>query len=135
MVYKIITRFILALTVGAALLCAPVKADECTTVDRFASDFAKEGITFLGSTSSSTKRMAKVLNDNKEAAGQPATEISLFLFGPINSKDGPEVIAATVDKAGCVNMDSVVILTLGQFISFMKRSMSTSQDIIPLNGA
>ena len=135
MAYKIITQFILALTVGAALLCAPVKADECTTVDRFASDFAKEGVVFLGSTSSSTKRMAKVLNDNKEAAGQPTTEISLFLFGPVNGKNGPGVIAATVDKAGCVNMDSVVILTLGQFIAFMKKSMSTSRDIIPLNGA
>ena len=131
MAVKIIALLILAVCLHFTV----AEASECVSVDSFASDFAKEGVPLLGSKAAATKRMAKVLNDNKAAAGYPVTEISLFLFGPVTGQNGSMVVAATVDKAGCVNVDSVVMLTIDQFISFMSKSMSTSQDIIPLNGA
>lgn len=135
MALQVIIKTIIAATVGVALLCAPVKADVCITVDSFTEEFAKEGIRFRGSTAAATKRMAERFNANRATNGQPAAEISIFLFGPVMGTSGPAVIAAAVGKDGCIITKTVIILTVEQFEEFMKSSVAEPKDLIPLDGA
>lgn len=134
---QIITmKTILVAVLGLFLFCAVAKADECISVDSFVTEFAKEGIAFRGSTAAATEKLSKVFNENRATAGSPKVEVSLFLFGPVKNTAGDVVVvAAAVDKNGCVMPKTVGILTLREFSTFATRAGITPKDLIPMDGA
>ena len=122
--------------VAFMLHSSPVRADECISVDSFVTEFAKEGIAFRGSTAAATEKLSKVFNENRATAGSPKVEVSLFLFGPVKNTAGDiVVVAAAVDKNGCVMPKTVGILTLREFSTFATRAGITPKDLIPMDGA
>lgn len=129
-------KLILAAVLSLFLYCTVAKADECIPVDRFASEFAKEGIYLRGSKAAATEKMAALFNANREARGQPKAEISIFLFGfVITEANGPVVIAAAADKNGCIISKTVVVMTARQWVDFTTRAGVTIDDFVPLDGA
>lgn len=132
MAIKIITSLILAIFLQITV----VKADECITLDSFSSAFAKEGIVFRGSNSAATKKLAALFNKNREARGQPAAQISIFLSGLVATTDGePGVLVAVIDKDGCLIQKSVAILTVRQWVEFITIAGVEPKDFIQLDGA
>ena len=132
MAIKIITSLILAIFLQITV----VKADECITLDSFSSAFAKEGIVFRGSNSAATKKLAALFNKNREARGQPAAQISIFLSGLIATTDGnPGVLVAVVGKDGCLIQRSVAVLTIRQWVDFLTIAGVEPKDFIQLDGA
>ena len=132
MAIKIITSLILAIFLQITV----VKADECITLDSFSSAFAKEGIVFRGSNSAATKKLAALFNKNREARGQPAAQISIFLSGFVATTDGePGVLVAVIDKDGCLIQKSVAILTVRQWVEFITIAGVEPKDFIQLDGA
>ena len=132
MAIKIITSLILAIFFQITV----VKADECITLDSFSSEFAKEGVVFRGSNSAATKKLAALFNKNREARGQPAAQISIFLSGFIATTDGnPGVLVAVVDKDGCLIQRSVTVLTVRQWAEFITIAGVAPKDFIQLDGA
>ena len=132
MAIKIITSLILAIFFQITV----VKADECITLDSFSSEFAKEGIVFRGSNSAATKKLAALFNKNREARGQPAAQISIFLSGFVATSDGePGVLVAVIDKDGCLIQKSVAILTVRQWAEFITIAGVSPKDFIQLDGA
>lgn len=132
MAIKIITSLILAIFLQITV----VKADECITLDSFSSEFAKEGIVFRGSNSAATKKLAALFNKNREARGQPAAQISIFLSGLIATTDGnPGVLVAVVGKDGCLIQRSVAVLTIRQWVDFLTIAGVEPKDFIQLDGA
>jgi len=113
-----------------------VKADECITLDSFSSEFAKEGIVFRGSNSAATEKRAALFNKNREARGQPATQISIFLSGFVATTGAePGVLVAVIDKNGCLIQKSVAILTIRQWAEFLTIAGVAPKDFIQLDGA
>jgi hypothetical protein len=132
MAIKIITSLILAIFFQITV----VKADECITLDSFSSEFAKEGIVFRGSNSAATEKLAALFNKNREARGQPAAQISIFLSGFVGTTDGnPGVLVAVVDKDGCLIQRSVAVLTVRQWAEFITIAGVSPKDFIQLDGA
>ena len=129
-------KVILSLLVAIFFQITVVKADECITLDSFSSEFAKEGIVFRGSNSAATKKLAALFNKNREARGQPAAQISIFLSGLIAKTDGnPGVLVAVIDKNGCLIQKSVAILTVRQWVEFITIAGVEPKDFIQLDGA
>lgn len=129
-------KSILIAAVGLFLLCAPVKADECITVDKFNSAFSSEGVKLLGSTSAATQKLAKLFNSNREANGQPKTSVSIFIFGlVVDETGGPAILAAVFDGDGCVIRKSVIVFPIQFWIGFLDRAGVTIKDFVPLDGA
>lgn len=129
-------KVILSLLVAIFFQITVVKADECITLDSFSSEFAKEGIVFRGSNSAATKKLAALFNKNREARGQPAAQISIFLSGLIATTDGnPGVLVAVIDKNGCLIQKSVAILTVRQWVEFITIAGVEPKDFIQLDGA
>lgn len=132
MAIKIITSLIIAIFFQITV----VKADECITLDSFSSEFAKEGIVFRGSNSAATKKLAALFNKNREARGQPAAQISIFLSGFVATTDGdPGILVAVIDKNGCLIQKSVAILTVRQWAEFLTIAGVAPKDFIQLDGA
>ena len=122
--------------VGLFLLCAPVKADECISVDSFASELSKKGITLIGSKSAATVKLAKTFNENRATNGQPPAEISIFLLGLVVSPDGtPQILAAIADKQGCIIPKSVVVMPVRYLVGLLERAGVSIDEFIPLDGA
>lgn len=129
-------KVILSLLVAIFFQITVVKADECITLDSFSSEFAKEGIVFRGSNSAATKKLAALFNKNREARGQPAAQISIFLSGLIATTDGnPGVLVAVVGKDGCLIQRSVAVLTIRQWVEFITIAGVEPKDFIQLDGA
>lgn len=128
-------KSILAAVLALFLYCSTAQADECVTVDSFTSAFAKEGIPLLGSKHAATERMAKVFNDNRAASGQPKAEISIFILGLVETKDGKRILAAIADENGCIVRDSIAVLPIRSWVEFMHKSGVTIDDFIPFDGA
>jgi hypothetical protein len=129
-------KIILSILVAIFFQITVVKADECVTLDSFSSEFAKEGVVFRGSNSSATKKLAALFNKNREARGQPAAQISIFLSGLVGTTDGePGVLVAVVDKGGCLIQRSVAILTVRQWAEFITIAGVEPKDFIQLDGA
>ena len=120
---------------GLFLSCAVAKADECISVDKFSSTFASEGISLLGSKAAATRKMEKVFNENRARNGQPAARISLFLLGPLMTKEGPAALAAIVDDKGCIVTGSVTVLPVRVVVDFFNAAGVTIHDFVPLDGA
>jgi len=132
MAIKIITSLIVAIFFQITV----VKADECITLDSFSSEFAKEGIVFRGSNSAATEKLAALFNKNREARGQPAAQISIFLSGFVATTDGdPGVLVAIIDKNGCLIQKSVAVLTVRQWAEFLTIAGVAPKDFIQLDGA
>ena len=132
MAIKIIASLILAIFFQITV----VKADECITLDSFSSAFAKEGIVFRGSNSAATKKLAALFNKNREARGQPAAQISIFLSGFVATTDGePGVLVAVIAKDGCLIQKSVAVLTVRQWAEFITIAGVAPKDFIQLDGA
>ena len=131
----IIMKSILAAVLAVFLYCSTAQADECVTVDSFTSAFAKEGIPLLGSKSAATERMAKVFNDNRAKSGQPKAEISIFILGLVDTKDGKQVLAAIADKNGCIVRQSIAVFPIRNWVEFMQSAGVTIDDFIPFDGA
>ena len=132
MAIKIIASLILAIFFQITV----VKADECITLDSFSSEFAKEGIVFRGSNSAATKKLAALFNKNREARGQPAAQISIFLSGFVATTDGePGVLVAVIAKDGCLIQKSVAVLTVRQWAEFITIAGVSPKDFIQLDGA
>jgi hypothetical protein len=129
-------KIILSLLVAIFFQITVVKADDCVTLDSFSSEFAKEGVVFRGSNSAATKKLAALFNKNREARGQPAVQISIFLSGFVATTDGePGVLVAVVDKDGCLIQKSVAILTVRQWVDFLTIAGVEPKDFIQLDGA
>jgi hypothetical protein len=129
-------QVIISLLVAIFFQITVVKADECITLDSFSSEFAKEGIVFRGSNSAATKKLAALFNKNREARGQPAAQISIFLSGFVGTTDGnPGVLVAVVDKDGCLIQRSVAVLTVRQWAEFLTIAGVSPKDFIQLDGA
>jgi hypothetical protein len=129
-------KIILSLLVAIFFQITMVKADECITLDSFSSEFAKEGVIFRGSNSAATKKLAALFNKNREARGQPAAQISIFLSGLIATTDGnPGVLVAVIAKDGCLIQKSVAILTVRQWVEFITIAGVEPKDFIQLDGA
>jgi hypothetical protein len=129
-------KIILSLLVAIFFQITMVKADECITLDSFSSEFAKEGVVFRGSNSAATKKLAALFNKNREARGQPAAQISIFLSGLIATTDGnPGVLVAVIAKDGCLIQKSVAILTVRQWVEFITIAGVEPKDFIQLDGA
>jgi len=129
-------QVIISLLVAIFFQITVVKADECITLDSFSSEFAKEGIVFRGSNSAATKKLAALFNKNREARGQPAAQISIFLSGFVGTTDGnPGVLVAVVDKDGCLIQRSVAVLTVRQWAEFITIAGVSPKDFIQLDGA
>ncbi len=130
------TKIILSILVAIFFQITVVKADDCITLDSFSSEFAKEGIVFRGSNSAATERLAALFNKNREARGQPAAQISIFLSGFVATTDGePGVLVAIIDKNGCLIQKSVAILTVRQWAEFLTIAGAAPKDFIQLDGA
>lgn len=120
--------------VALMLQVSTVKANECVTVDRFAAGLSKEGIALRGSTAAATEKLAELFNQNRAARGQPAAEISIFLFGLVTAESGSQaVLAAIADKNGCVVPKSVTLLSFRQLAEFFKIAGVSINEIIPLD--
>jgi len=129
-------QVIISLLVAIFFQITVVKADECITLDSFSSEFAKEGIVFRGSNSAATEKLAALFNKNREARGQPAAQISIFLSGFVATTDGePGVLVAVIDKNGCLIQKSVAILTVRQWAEFLTIAGVAPKDFIQLDGA
>ena len=129
-------KIILSLLVAIFFQITMVKADECITLDSFSSEFAKEGVIFRGSNSAATKKLAALFNKNREARGQPAAQISIFLSGLIATTDGePGVLVAIIGKDGCLIQKSVAILTIRQWVDSLNIAGVEPKDFIQLDGA
>lgn len=129
-------KVILSLLVAIFLQITVVKADECITLDSFSSEFAKEGIVFRGSNSAATEKLAALFNKNREARGQPAAQISIFLSGFVGTTSGePGVLVAVVGKDGCLIQRSVAVLTIRQWVEFITAAGVSPKDFIQLDGA
>lgn len=129
-------KVIISLFVAIFLQITVVKADECITLESFSSEFAKEGIVFRGSTSAATEKLAALFNKNREARGQPAAEISIFLSGLVATSDGsPGILVAVVGKDGCLIQRSVAVLTIRQWAEFLTIAGVSPKDFIQLDGA
>lgn len=132
----IIKALIAILTAAIALHVSVARADECITVDSFASAFAKEGVELRGSKAAATEKMAKVFNQNRAASGAPAQGISIFLLGFVESPtDGIVAVVAIADKRGCIVEKSVATIALRNLMIFMEKSGVDISDFIPLDGA
>jgi len=129
-------QVIISLLVAIFFQITVVKADECITLDSFSSEFAKEGIVFRGSNSAATEKLAALFNKNREARGQPAAQISIFLSGFVATTDGePGILVAVIDKNGCLIQKSVAILTVRQWAEFLTIAGVAPKDFIQLDGA
>lgn len=129
-------QVIISLLVAIFFQITVVKADECITLDSFSSEFAKEGIVFRGSNSAATEKLAALFNKNREARGQPAAQISIFLSGFVATTDGdPGVLVAVIDKNGCLIQKSVAILTVRQWAEFLTIAGVAPKEFIQLDGA
>jgi hypothetical protein len=129
-------KIILSLLVAIFFQITVVKADECITLDSFSSEFAKEGVVFRGSNSAATEKLTALFNKNREARGQPAAQISIFLSGFVGTTDGnPGVLVAVVDKDGCLIQRSVTVLTVRQWAEFITIAGVSPKDFIQLDGA
>jgi hypothetical protein len=129
-------KVIISLLVAIFLQITVVKADECITLESFSSEFAKEGIVFRGSTSAATEKLAALFNKNREARGQPAAKISIFLSGLVATSDGsPGILVAVVGKDGCLIQRSVAVLTIRQWAEFLTIAGVSPKDFIQLDGA
>lgn len=124
------------LLVAIVLQVSTVKANECVTVDRFAAVLSKEGVALRGSTAAATEKLAKLFNQNRAARGQPAAEVSIFLFGLVTANSGEQaILAAIADKKGCIVPQTVVLLSIRQFAEFLTVAGVAISEIIPLDGA
>ena len=126
------------ITIAAAIVLhvSVAKADECITVDSFASAFAKEGIALRGSKAAATEKMARVFNENRAASGSPTQDISIFLLGFVESgSEGLVALVAVADKQGCIVRKSVATLPLRHWIMFMNKAEVHISDFVPLDGA
>jgi len=129
-------KIILSILVAIFFQITMVKADECITLDSFSSEFAKEGVVFRGSNSAATEKLAALFNKNREARGQPAAQISIFLSGLVVTSSGePGVLVAVVGKDGCLIQRSVAILTIRQWVYFLNIAGVEPKDFIQLDGA
>jgi hypothetical protein len=129
-------QVIISLLVAIFFQITVVKADECITLDSFSSEFAKEGIVFRGSNSAATEKLAALFNKNREARGQPAAKISIFLSGFVATTGAdPGVLVAVIDKNGCLIQKSVAILTIRQWAEFLTIAGVAPKDFIQLDGA
>ncbi|MEI6535795.1 MAG: hypothetical protein WCN98_10675 [Verrucomicrobiaceae bacterium] len=129
-------KIILSILVAIFFQITVVKADECITLDSFSSEFAKEGVVFRGSNSAATEKLAALFNKNREARGQPAAQISIFLSGLVVTSSGePGVLVAVVGKDGCLIQKSVAILTIRQWVYFLNIAGVEPKDFIQLDGA
>jgi hypothetical protein len=129
-------KIILSILVAIFFQITVVKADDCVTLDSFSSEFAKEGVVFRGSNSAATEKLAALFNKNREARGQPAAQISIFLSGLVATTDGePGVLVAIIDKNGCLIQKSVAILTVRQWAEFLTIAGVAPKDFIQLDGA
>jgi len=129
-------QVIISLLVAIFFQITVVKADECITLDSFSSEFAKEGIVFRGSNSAATEKLAALFNNNREARGQPAAQISIFLSGFVATTDGdPGILVAVIDKNGCLIQKSVAVLTVRQWAEFLTIAGVAPKDFIQLDGA
>jgi len=129
-------QVIISLLVAIFFQITVVKADECITLDSFSSEFAKEGVVFRGSNSAATEKLAALFNKNREARGQPAAQISIFLSGFVATTDGdPGILVAVIDKNGCLIQKSVAILTVRQWAEFLTIAGVAPKDFIQLDGA
>ena len=129
-------KIILSILVAIFFQITVVKADDCVTLDSFSSEFAKEGIVFRGSNSAATEKLAALFNKNREARGQPAAQISIFLSGLVVTSSGePGVLVAVVGKDGCLIQRSVAILTIRQWVYFLNIAGVEPKDFIQLDGA
>lgn len=137
MAVQIITlKSILAAVLGLFLFCSVAKADECITVEKFATAMAEEGIALRGSTAAATKKLAILFNKNREARGQPAAKISIFLFGLVTANSGDQgALVAIADKSGCVVGRSITILSLRTWVEYTTLAGVSAKDFIPLDGA
>ena len=130
------TKIILSILVAIFFQITVVKADECVTLDSFSSEFAKEGIFFRGSNSAATEKLAALFNKNREARGQPAAQISIFLSGFVGTTDGnPGVLVAVIGKDGCLIQKSVAVLSIRQWVDFLNIAGVEPKDFIQLDGA
>ena len=129
-------KIILSILVAIFFQITVVKADDCVTLDSFSSEFAKEGVVFRGSNSAATEKLAALFNKNREARGQPAAQISIFLSGLVATTDGePGVLVAVVDKDGCLIQKSVAVLSIRQWVDFLNIAGVEPKDFIQLDGA
>lgn len=137
MAIQVITlKSILAAVLGLFLFCSVAKADECIAVEKFATAMAKEGIVLRGSTAAATQKLAKLFNENREARGQPAAEISIFLFGLVTANSGDQgALVAIADKRGCVVGRSITILSLRTWAEYITLAGVSPKEFIPLDGA
>lgn len=129
-------KIIISLLVAIFIQVTVVKADECVTVDSYVSGLAKEGIALRGSTAAATKKLAKLFNQNRAARGQPAAEVSIFIFGLVTADNGNQaILAAVADKNGCVIPKTVTLLSLRQWAEFMTIAGVSISEIVPMDGA
>lgn len=129
-------KSIIAAVLGLFLFCSVAKADECVTVEKFAHEFSKEGIALRGSTAAATEKLAKLFNKNREARGQPAAEISIFIFGLVTANSGDQgALVAIADKKGCVVMRSVSMLSLRTWAEYIAIAGVSPNEFITLDGA
>lgn len=129
-------KLIISALAGLVLLCSVAQANECISVDRIVTEFAKEDIHLRGSTRAATEKLAEAFNHNLAARGNPKIEISLFLFGSVKNAAGEYVaVVAIVGPDGCVVPGSVAVLTAEQWIKFATQAGVTAKDFIPFDGA
>lgn len=131
-----IRQIIIALTAITLLISTPVRADECVTIDRFNSVLASKGVTLYGSRTLATKQMEAVLNKNREKAGSPTIEASVFLVGYVKDSNGEvAAVVAVFDQNVCMVKDTFVTLTIKQWFEFLASSGVEPKDFIILSGA
>lgn len=86
------TKIILAALAAFFLHLSPADANDCVSVDKFHSTVSSQGITLYGSVSAATKRMEKLLNENRAKGGRAPVEASIFLAGYVKDDKG-EIVA------------------------------------------
>ena len=129
-------KIIIAALAAFLLASTSVRAGECVSLDRFDSIFASKGITLYGSRAAATKQMEAVVNQNRQKAGNPTLEASIFLVGYVKDDKGDVfAIVAIFDKNGCVIEETVVTLTIKQWFEFLASSGVEPKDFITLSGA
>lgn len=132
MLRKLTTVLLLAI----GLQVSVAKADECIPVDKFSREMASEGVVLRGSNAAATRKLEKFFNDNRAAQGQPAREISIFLFGLVRANSGEVgVLVSIADGRGCIIEGSTSILSVRYWVAFMDAAGVSGKDFVPLDGA
>jgi len=131
-----LVRLLAILILAFGLHVSVAKADECIPVDEFSRALASEGVALRGSTAAATDKLEKFFNENRAAQGQPAREISIFLFGLVKVNSGEiGVLVSIADANGCIVPSATGILSVRYWVTYMTSAGVSVDDFIPLDGA